>query len=66
MNLYEVTKRTGETVNVEAKTEFVAIAKAHKEITGEKATGKKVTWHGLHAECLGHSYNRPVLLWSPR
>ena len=64
MNTYEVTKRTGEVVSVEAKNEFVAVAKAHTLITREKATRKDVTWHGLHAECKSHEYNKPVMTWS--
>lgn len=63
-NTYEVTKRSGEVVSVEAKNEFVAVAKAHTCITGEKATSKDVSWHGLHAECKGCSYNKPVMTWS--
>jgi transcriptional regulator with GAF, ATPase, and Fis domain len=63
-NTYEVTKRSGEVVSVEAKNEFVAVAKAHMLITGEKATSKDVTWHGVHAECKGYSYNKPVMTWS--
>lgn len=64
MNQYEVTKRSGEVVTVDAKNEFSAVAKAHTQITGEKATSKDVTWHGVHAECKAHKYNKPVLTWS--
>ena len=64
MKLYEIKKQSGESVNVEARNEFSAIAKAHSQITGEKASSSSVTWHGLHAECLGHKYNTPVVTWS--
>lgn len=62
--IYEVTKRTGEVVSIEARNEYVAVAKAHKQITGERATSKDVTWHGMHVECRDHTYNKPVLTWS--
>jgi len=62
--IYEVTKQNGGIVSVEARNEFVAIAKAHTKLTGEKATSKDVTWHGVHAECKDHRYNKPVVTWS--
>ncbi len=61
--VYEVTKSSGELAKVEARSELSAVAKAHKQIVGSRATSKDVTWHGLHAECKGHCYRKPVVIW---
>jgi hypothetical protein len=61
--VYEVTKSSGEVATIEARSEFSAIAKAHKQIVGERAMSSDVTWHGTHAECKRHGYRRPVVVW---
>lgn len=64
MKVYKVQKYTGETVSVEATTKSVAVAKAHKLITGQKASSKDVTWNGVHWECKGLRYNTPIVVWA--
>jgi hypothetical protein len=61
--VYEVTKSSGEVATIEARSEFSAIAKAHKQMVGERAMSSDVTWHGLHCECKGHCYRKPVVVW---
>jgi hypothetical protein len=62
--IYEVTNAAGQIATVEARSEFSAIAKAHKQIVGNRAASTEVTWHGLHAECKGHCYRKPVVVWA--
>ena len=61
--VYKVTKSSGEVATIEARSEFSAIAKAHKQMVGERAMSSDVTWHGTHAECKGHCYRKPVVAW---
>ena len=62
--VYEVANAAGQIATVEARSEFSAIAKAHRKIVGGSATSADVTWHGLHAECKGHNYRKPVVIWA--
>jgi len=64
-SIYEVTSLiTGKKVRVAAASDFSAVAKAHRELTGQRVSGSKVTWHGTHCEVDGKGrYAKPVQLF---
>jgi hypothetical protein len=66
MDRYQVTTPDGDVVAVDATSAYRAVAKAHKQLTGERATATEVTWHGVYALCKNRRYNKPVIIWSGR
>ncbi len=59
---YRVKPLSGESLEVRAANEWVAIAKAHQMLTKQRVSARHVRWHGVEATCCGRSYCRPVIV----
>lgn len=60
--LYRVKPLSGESLEVRASNEWVAVAKAHRLLTRKYVTADDVRWNGVEAWVGGKSYCKPVLV----
>ncbi|TXH51886.1 MAG: hypothetical protein E6Q97_17560 [Desulfurellales bacterium] len=60
--LYRVQPISGDSLEVRAKNEWVAIAKAHRLLTRKHVTAGDVRWNGVEAWVGGRSYCKPVIV----